>query len=129
MSTKKLTWIPAEEFDEKWRVALEATKIVLQEYATAAEQAGDEARMTGARLATWAFTVGFREHLQRVERDSLMRHTITTENFLAGWNASRTGSDAEIAAHISRETGKTLSRQAVQKFRKQHPELARPTRK
>lgn len=67
---RALQSVPANEFEPKYRAALEAAKFVLQEYTTAAREANDEPRLQNAALMAWLIKVGSQAFLREIKRNS-----------------------------------------------------------
>ena len=94
-----------------------------------AERTGDADWREELKMLRFVWEIGFKAYLNDVghEIDSDPRTgIITPANYLAGWDASPTGSAGEIARKIGAATGKHVTRQAVRQWAQKNPHLAKP---
>lgn len=121
--------IPTAMFKRMLPIMADKSNRALLKAERCAEAMGEAEWRDELRMLRFTWEKGFMAYIERAAHDHASdpgNAIITPENYLRNWEASPTGSDAEIAARISIDTGKELTRQAVRNWRKRNPHLAKP---
>jgi hypothetical protein len=124
--------VPADLFRRMLPMMADKSNRALLKAEQCAATMGEAEWRDELRMLRFTWEKGFLAYIERAAHDHASdpgNAIITPENYLKAWEASPTGSDAEIAKRISTDTGKQLTRQAVRNWRKRNPHLARLPKK